>query len=137
MGTTKLDVKSRGGQAFTVYGKSGKWGVGKDLYSDLVAPDVGNLLMEGWRRGVGVWGPSCDGKAQVLDVLGVKFPEREWSTTQDHSKWAVSQSGGNAFCVGDINRAQGQDKRGGATICIRKTSFADKMRSVVADQDSC
>jgi deoxyribonuclease-2 len=131
--TIHVQLKSRGGETFHLYGKAGSWG--KDLYADLVAPAVGPLLMEGWRHGVGVWGPSC-GQHQVLDVLQVGFPGSQWATTKDHSKWAV-ESDGTAFCVGDINRADGQEKRGGGTVCIHEDSFAKQMRSLVQDTDHC
>jgi deoxyribonuclease-2 len=134
--TIRQDVKSIGGQAFKVYGKAGKWGVGKDLYRDLVAPDIGSLYMEGWRMGRGVWGPAC-GEVVVLDVLDVIFPDEKWKVTNDHSKWAVSTVHGSAFCVGDINRADGQDRRGGGTVCITNKKIAVRMRNVVASSDEC
>jgi len=55
---------------------------------------------------------------------------------EDHSKWAVGESGA-VFCVGDLNRANGQDKRGGATVCIQDASIAAQMRKVVSTEDKC
>ena len=133
--TTEITISSKGGQKFDVYGKAGKWGKGKDLYRDLVAPSIGKLHMEGWRRGKGVWGPAC-GEDEVLDITSVSFPEADWSTTNDHSKWAVGQTK-NVFCVGDINRADGQDLRGGKTVCIQSSLFAEQMRKVINTADSC
>jgi len=133
--TNEVTITSRGGTPFQFFGKSGHWGSGKDLYRDLVAPAVGALDMEGWRRGRGVWGPAC-GSAEVLDVTAVSFPGRQWITMNDHSKWAVGQSGA-VFCVGDINRADGQDKRGGGTVCIHDSSFASQMRGVINTTDKC
>lgn len=133
--TTHVSIKSKGGQTFTFFAKSGEWGIGKDLYRDLVAPNVGSLEMEGWRRGAGVWNAAC-GKDQVLDITEVKFPEESWVTTNDHSKWAVTKTG-TSFCVGDINRADGQDKRGGGTVCIKSSHFASQMRGVISTTDKC
>jgi len=133
--TTAVSIKSKGGQTFNAYGKAGKWGVGKDLYRDLVAPAIGKIEMEGWRRGAGVWDAAC-GKDEVLDVLSVSFPEEEWPTMSDHSKWAVTETG-STFCVGDLNRANGQDKRGGATVCIESANFAGQMRNVISTTDKC
>jgi len=133
--TTHVSIKSKGGQTFTLFAKSGYWGIGKDLYRDLVAPNVGSLDMEGWRRGAGVWDAAC-GKDQVLDITEVKFPEESWPTTDDHSKWAVAETG-TTFCVGDINRADGQDRRGGGTVCIKSSSFASQMRKVISTTDKC
>lgn len=133
--TKTVSIRSKGGESFTFYGKAGAWGVGKDLYRDLVAPAVGSLKMEGWRHGVGVWDAAC-GKDEVLDVTAVSFPGQDWSTMSDHSKWAVSESG-STFCVGDLNRADGQDKRGGATVCIESSKLAGEMRKVIQTTDSC
>lgn len=138
--TTDVTISSKGGQEFHVYAKAGAWGTGKDLYRDLVAPSIGKLSMEGWRHGAGVWGPAC-GKDEVLDVTAVSFPGQDWSTMSDHSKWAVSQTG-SAFCIGDLNRADGQDKRGGKTVCIEtahslRNSFSSQMRKVIDTTDKC
>jgi len=138
--TTTVSIKSKAGQTFTVYGKAGHWGDDKDpkadLYRDLVEPALGEkLYMEGWRRGRGVWGPAC-GKDEVLDITAVTFPGNDWDTMNDHSKWAVGESG-TAFCVGDLNRADGQDKRGGATVCIHDSSFSSQMRNVISTTDKC
>jgi len=133
--TTEVTIRSKGGEHFHVFGKNGKWGTKKDLYHDLVAPSVGKLYFEGWRHGVGVWGPAC-GKDEVIDVTKVSFPDQDWTVMQDHSKWAVSQKG-STFCVGDMNRAKGQDKRGGATVCIKSGHFASEMRKVISEKDHC
>jgi len=133
--TTTVIIKSKGGQAFQFFGKSGNWGKGKDLYHDLVAPSTGALDMEGWRRGAGVWGPAC-GKDQVLDITAVSFPGKDWPTTDDHSKWAVGKTS-TTFCVGDINRADGQAERGGGTVCISDSSLAHQMQQVINTTDSC
>jgi len=133
--TTGINIKSKGGVTFHVYGKAGAWGTKKDLYHDLVAPHEGKLYMEGWRHGVGVWGPAC-GKNEVIDITEVSFPGQDWTVMQDHSKWAVGEKG-STFCVGDLNRAKGQDKRGGATVCIKTGHFASEMRKVISDKDKC
>jgi len=141
--TTQVAISSKGGQEFNVYAKAGAWGEGKDLYRDLVAPSIGKLDMEGWINGGGVWGPAC-GQDGVLDVQSVSFPgPRDWSTHTDHSKWAVAaDKSSSSFCVGDLNRADGQDKRGGKTVCIvegrsLRNDFADQMRKVISTTDSC
>lgn len=135
--TTQVEVTSKGGQSFTVFGKSGKWGTGKDLYHDLVGKTLGDLKMEGWRRGRGVWGPACS-EPRVLDITSVSFPGQSWVTENDHSKWAITQSSDKpALCVGDINRAHGQDERGGGTVCIRDAAIHKQIANVVNETDSC
>lgn len=133
--TTEVTIKSKGGQSFQLFGKSGHWGEGKDLYKDLVAPKVGDLYVEAWRRGRGPWGPAC-GSHKVLDIASVSFPDLDWDTMNDHSKWAVSKSK-KVFCVGDINRMEGQDMRGGGTVCISDSSIAGQMSAVIKTTDKC
>jgi len=133
--TDSVVIKSKGGQKFTFYAKNGKWGKNKDLYSDLVAPKEGPLILESWRHGAGVWGPAC-GKNEVLDASEVKFPGKTWVTTKDHSKWAVTQDR-KVLCVGDLNRAKGQDMRGGATVCIHHPKIAAQMDAVISETDDC
>lgn len=136
--TTEISITSKGGQKFSYFAKSGDWNkpsYGMDLYRDLVAPKMGNLDMEGWRRGAGVWDAAC-GKVQVLDITEVSFPDKDWITGDDHSKWAVGETA-SVFCVGDINRADGQDKRGGGTVCISSSTFSKQMKGVIKTTDKC
>lgn len=133
---TLAEITSRGGQTFSAFGKAGKWGKGKDLYHDLVGKKLGDLKMEGWRRGAGVWSAAC-AKPQVLDVTSVSFPGQSWETMNDHSKWAVTITGKPTLCVGDINRARGQDARGGGTVCLQDASLHEQLASVVNDTDTC
>jgi len=132
-----VSITSKGGQKFDVYGKSGTWGIGKDLYHDDLALTVGPLFMEGWRRGAGVWGPDCE-PSEVLDILSVSYPGQDWNTGSDHSKWAITEElAGSTFCVGDLNRADGQDKRGGATVCIDNDEIHKEMLNVIHTHDKC
>jgi deoxyribonuclease-2 len=133
--TTHVTIKSKGGQTFEWFAKSGNWGTRKDLYEHLVAPKLGDLQVEAWRRGAGVWGPAC-GKSKVLDITEVSFPGKDWGVMNDHSKWALTKSGKH-FCVGDINRAKGQDHRGGGTVCIANANFHGQMQKIIQTTDKC
>lgn len=47
-----------------------------------------------------------------------------FEATEDHSKWAVSTTAaaggkGGWVCVGDINRNEAEEKRGGGTVCLQ------------------
>ena len=55
-------------------------------------------------------------------IESVQFPSHE-----DHSKWAVSMDpGGHRWvCIGDLNRTEGQLKRGGGTVCFQHPTIGD------------
>jgi deoxyribonuclease-2 len=132
-----LTVSSTGGQSFTVFGKDSNFGTSQneDVYAALVAPKLGNLVVEVWRHGVGNFGPVCKGGVEVVDATSLSLLGTDWEATNDHSKWAVTQDG-KWLCIGDVNRAQGQLKRGGGTWCS-KTPEAKTMLSAVKAHDSC
>jgi len=123
-------VKTRGGDAFTVFAKSGLAGDDdNDLYEEEVADHFStNLAVESWQNGRGSMSSSCksDGFAwdvmngDTLDFADVSGPA--WTINQDHSKWAIAQNDGKApkspiVCVGGINRQTSQESRGGGTAC--------------------
>jgi deoxyribonuclease-2 len=133
-------LKSAGGQSFTAFAKSWAWN--DELYESLVAPKFNaDFYTETWQNGRGKVGSYCHGKQYDFDVMNVQsvnFPGHNFDETQDHSKWAVSANkGDNYFCVGDINRQEGQFNRGGGTICITSKSFADQMNDVVDEVEVC
>jgi deoxyribonuclease-2 len=129
-------ITSAGGQKFTHFAKSGKFG--KDLYADLVAPTVKkDLITETWQNGPGNLPLSCNGKYKVENSVSLEWPgDDEFTEHQDHSKWAVSEDG-EVYCVGDINRQHGQLGRGGGTICIESKLIASQIRKVIKKYESC
>jgi len=128
-----IEVTSRGNTKFTVFAKSGKFG--KDLWEGLVASKTGSLEVEAWRNGAGKMGPAC-GSNEVLNVQDVKFPGLAWKVTQDHSKWAVTEKG-TWVCVGDINRATPQKKRGGGAWCTHDSAMHKALHDAIVDADKC
>eukprot|EP00929_Paragymnodinium_shiwhaense_P092930 TRINITY_DN5297_c0_g1_i1.p2 TRINITY_DN5297_c0_g1~~TRINITY_DN5297_c0_g1_i1.p2 ORF type:complete len:343 (+),score=103.84 TRINITY_DN5297_c0_g1_i1:114-1142(+) len=133
--TGQATVTSVGGQDFTVFAKSGKWD--DALYDNLVAKSFRmNFVTETWQNGVGKMKSNCDGSYKVYNAKDVSFPGAKWTETKDHSKWAVSKTGA-VFCVGDINRQNGQAHRGGGTVCIKSEEFAKQMQGVIVDFEDC
>lgn len=133
----ELSIETKGGQQFTVFGKNAQFGTEKDadVYAALVAPKLGDLIVEVWRHGAGNFDASCKGGVEVLDATDLSLLGKTWTASQDHSKWAVTQDG-KWLCIGDVNRAQGQLRRGGGTWCT-KTPEAKTMLGAIQKHDSC
>lgn len=76
---------------------------------------------------------------RVLNVskLKIKIIDFELVTSDDHSKWAVSESPGNWTCVGDINRAEHQKHRGGGTLCMFNAIVAQTYQLLVHEFEPC
>lgn len=80
----------------------------------------------------------------VWNVIGLKmeFIDFEFSTLDDHSKWTVSSvpetdDQSNWICIGDINRAEHQKRRGGGTVCQRSGPIAANYRSLIQKFEPC
>jgi len=145
--TATTQIKTLGGQTYYQMSKSASWG--KDLWDDLVSPYFKvALYTETWRNGVGgrfssiCASPSGPKKNayEVLQVETVTMPDgTEWSGTDDHSKWAVSQSGGakSLYCIGGINRMCSQEKRGGGALCTQQAPGYTAFDKIVTKTEQC
>lgn len=95
----------------------------------------------------------------------VKFDETiTFKTTDDHSKWGVSDENSDWICVGDINRAvrnflfriiyssmkfiiaicfcflvtqEMQTRRGGGSVCLRSKVISSNYRSLIDNFEPC
>lgn len=114
-----------------------------DLYHSWVAPTLqSDLLVQFWIRSTGVLPSDCSEGWKVLDITllnpGQVFT---YKTSQDHSKWAVSPTaagqGGGWVCVGDINRNEAEEKRGGGTVCLQDPVVWKAYRTAALDCESC
>ncbi|XP_037808431.1 plancitoxin-1 [Lucilia sericata] len=145
-----LDLKSLQGINFKSFAKTSKYN--KELYEDFVAPTLDtNLLVETWRNGKGNFNSNCSLNDNVYNIQAIEFNKHniQFNTTQDHSKWAVSQSVGlkfwrwrlpstsNWICVGDINRQQHQLQRGGGVLCQQQKKLAKLYKKLVQRYESC
>ena len=145
-----LDLTTLQGVSFKSFAKSSRYH--KELYEDFVAPVLDtNLLVETWRNGAGNLHSNCSLNDNVYNVESLRLdnPALEFNTSQDHSKWAVSQTVGlkfwrwrlpstsNWICVGDINRQQHQLERGGGLLCQRHKKVSKLYRKLVKQYEAC
>ncbi|XP_075154790.1 deoxyribonuclease II [Haematobia irritans] len=145
-----LNLVSLQGNTFKSFAKTSKFN--QELYEDFLAPVLDtNLLVETWRNGAGNLPSNCSRNDNVYNVKSLKSEDLgvDFKTSQDHSKWAVSQSVGlkfwrwrlpstsNWICVGDINRQEHQLMRGGGVLCQQNSKIAKLYRNLVQDYESC
>jgi deoxyribonuclease-2 len=136
--TSIVDLKSAGGTTFTSFAKSKDWG--KNLYADLVAPELkSDLYVETWQNGAtsNVIPTFCPSKGyKIYNVMDVASTDEAWKSTQDHSKWCVTVDEGSA-CIGGINRQFSQETRGGGTVCLENKKLWSGMSDFVKDYEDC
>ncbi|XP_011163300.2 deoxyribonuclease-2-alpha [Solenopsis invicta] len=139
--TSKKLLKSSGGVEFTSFAKSDRWD--KDLYEDFVAPTLQtDLFAETWLNGRGRLPSDCEQVKKVYNVESIEVPTIDvgFTSSRDHSKWAVAVEGKanrSWVCVGDINRADTQYTRGGGTVCFNNPKVWKNYRKSVNDVEPC
>ncbi|XP_006206301.2 deoxyribonuclease-2-alpha [Vicugna pacos] len=115
-----VTLTSRAGATFQSFAKFGNFG--DDLYSGWLAEALGsNLQVQFWQKSPGILPSNCSRVQHVLDVTQIAFSGPAgptFSTTEDHSKWCVAPEG-PWTCVGDMNRNQREEHRGGGTLCAQ------------------
>jgi deoxyribonuclease-2 len=132
---------------FTLFYKSPDWG--KFLYEDLVEPYFHNSFMwETWMNGVNPDPSFCTGDGSPYqynstNIRHLTLGSESWKETQDHSKWGVSvgdwydNAQVQVICIGDINRQQSQNGRGGGTTCFHHTNIWITMWRAIDQVDQC
>lgn len=145
-GFSARTLVSRGGQTFVNFAKSDLWG--RSLYSEIVAPHLSSdLRVQTWQNGSGgKMNSTCDTRHNVENILEVNLgpgPNGDmiYVTTKDHSKWAVSTEPLNAqqgwVCLGDVNRMESQNKRGGGTTCFVSSNAWKTFNALPHSIESC
>jgi hypothetical protein len=94
-----------------------------DVYRDLQATFTGTWYVQTWRRGHPVE------YAGIHDVYSLRHGTTQWTSTQDHSKWGVSNT--DLVWFGDLNRMSSQESRGGGGLVFRDRKLAAAMRALV------
>ncbi|TPP64328.1 Deoxyribonuclease-2-alpha [Fasciola gigantica] len=120
---------------------------GKDLYQDLVSPNLGlGLKVETWRHGSSEPSVCRNGQPWIVNVQNLRFtqPAISFNSFQDHSKWACTvplQSGelnpDMWVCLGDINRMFSQFHRGGGTMCIQNKRMWEAFSNLIVQVEEC
>ncbi|XP_060756417.1 deoxyribonuclease-2-alpha [Neoarius graeffei] len=137
-----VSLLSLAGTEFISFAKGAAFG--NDLYHAWVAPTLQtDLLVQFWRRSTGVLPSDCSPSWKVLGVhLLSPGGQITFKATEDHSKWAASAGGGGLrggswVCVGDINRNEAEEKRGGGTVCRQDVAVWKAYRAAALQCDSC
>ncbi|XP_041650302.1 deoxyribonuclease-2-alpha [Cheilinus undulatus] len=135
-----VTLTSKDGTDFISFAKGASFD--DDLYHSWVAPTLqSDLLVQFWVRSTGVLPSDCSLGWKVLDIKLINPGQTfTFKATQDHSKWAVSPSagsGGGWVCVGDINRNEAEEKRGGGTVCLRDPMVWKAYRAAALECEDC
>uniref|UniRef100_A0A3B5ANA8 Deoxyribonuclease-2-alpha n=1 Tax=Stegastes partitus TaxID=144197 RepID=A0A3B5ANA8_9TELE len=138
-----VTLTSKDGTDFISFAKGASFD--NDLYHSWVAPTLqSDLLVQFWIRSTGILPSDCSLGWKVLDITLI-HPGQTFSfkASQDHSKWAVSPkaagqgAGGGWVCVGDINRNEAEEKRGGGTVCLRDPVVWKAYRTAALECEAC
>lgn len=131
-----VSLTSLGGTSFISFAKGRSFN--NDLYHSWVAPTLqSNLLVQFWVRSTGILPSDCTRGWKVLDITTLSPGQRfTYKASQDHSKWAVSTKG-SWVCVGDINRNQAEEKRGGGTVCQQDAVVWKAYRTAALECQMC
>lgn len=137
-------ITTKGGQDLIIYSKSANFG--EDMYANWMNKELDTtLLVETWRNGVGgSLGSSCPrddfhvNNVQDLKIYSQEDRNLSWSSTVDHSKWAISDSeDSGVVCIADVNRMESQFKRGGGAVCFKCPSCWSVFSKSIVDVEPC
>jgi len=143
MDSNVVSIKTHWGVEFTTFYKSPKWG--KYIYEDMVEPHFDTeFAWETWMNGINPDPSFCEPKSQYnsTNIRNLAVGAYSWKETQDHSKWGVSigwkhRSYDEYLCIGDINRQESQNKRGGGTTCIQDVDLWRAFYNAIKHVDCC
>ncbi|KAK9498869.1 hypothetical protein O3M35_003424 [Rhynocoris fuscipes] len=136
------NIYSAAGRNFTNYAKSKKFN--KDLYEWVADEFKTDIFAETWLNEVKPLPSKCD-HYEVINVLSIEFKNNskssasvKFSSYKDHSKWAISKLATKPWiCIGDINRAEHQEKRGGGTMCLEDKTLWEAYNNIINNTSSC
>jgi hypothetical protein len=78
---------------------------------------------ESWKRG-----SEYPAIQKITPVKNLSIENTTWTSSQDHSKWAVSP---HRLWIGDLNHMRSQEKRGGGGIVITNRELANAFQALV------
>ena len=101
----------------------------KSPFEGMLAP----LFNSGWL--VESWGrPYSFDSMEPFKVINneeVRFPSASYSSSNDHSKYAVSLDTRGLLCVGGMNHMESQSHRGGSFVCFNNQKLYDRLKNDV------
>ncbi|XP_020496092.2 deoxyribonuclease-2-alpha [Labrus bergylta] len=138
-----VTLTSKDGTNFINFAKGASFD--NDLYHSWVAPFLqSDLLVQFWIHSTGILPSDCSQGWKVLDIKVINPGQSfTFKASQDHSKWAVSPNaagsgpGGGWVCVGDINRNEAEEKRGGGTVCLQDPVVWKAYRNAAQECEAC
>ncbi|EAX97805.1 Deoxyribonuclease II family protein [Trichomonas vaginalis G3] len=130
---TRIQEINIGEHYIRLYSKHRYWG--KDIYHDLLAPDLQTtVLTETWSRGINTMNSNCTGSYHSLNILNLMFQGQVWGRMNDHSKWCIAD---DYYCIGGINRQEKQLERGGGAWCLKNYEFTKTIRDAITYMEEC
>ncbi|XP_049439058.1 deoxyribonuclease-2-alpha [Epinephelus fuscoguttatus] len=139
-----VTLTSKDGTNFISFAKGASFD--NDLYHSWVAPTLqSDLLVQFWIHSTGILPSDCSQGWKVLDITLINPGQTfAFKASQDHSKWAASPTaaagsgaGGGWVCVGDINRNQAEETRGGGTVCLQDPVVWKAYRTAALECEAC
>ncbi|XP_076593493.1 deoxyribonuclease-2-alpha [Chaetodon auriga] len=138
-----VTLTSKDGTDFISFAKGASFD--NDLYHSWVAPTLqSDLLVQFWIHSGGILPSDCSQGWKVLDITLINPGQAfTFKNSKDHSKWAVSPqaagsgAGGGWVCVGDINRNEAEEKRGGGTVCLQDPVVWKAYRTAALQCEAC
>ena len=106
-----------------------------DIYSQFIVIQYPHLWkVETWVRGHLIESEIPISLRRVRDIKKINYKDVCYNESQDHSKWAVSDS--SFYCVGDLNRMTSQYNRGGGGFICDNKDISHSLRELICKDDS-
>jgi hypothetical protein len=100
-----------------------------DIFSEIIQKTYGGK----WRCETWIRGRNCEETPNVVDNHNINFQNLSYTSTQDHSKYAVSNK--NVVYIGDLNRMTSQFHRGGGGFILHDDKLAAVIRSIMDKEE--
>jgi hypothetical protein len=105
-----------------------------DIYSQSIVIHYPHLWkVETWVRGHIIESEIPISMRRVRDIKKINYKDISYKESQDHSKWAVSDS--TFYFVGDLNRMTSQYNRGGGGFICDNKDIAHSFRELICKDE--
>lgn len=104
------------------------------VWEDDITPHYNqDFLVQSWGRPYST--SICNGRDnKTSNIETMSYQGYGWRDTQDHAKWGVSAKG-EVCCIGDLNRMDSQEYRGGTIACIEDAGLCKAFKSLIKTDD--